>query len=520
VHLVKRIGGLCLSAVLLWGALYQFNSAFASGTEQEEKGDSPALTIYNQQFAVVRQKLPFDLRAGVNHLQVTDITAHLEPDSVILRSLDTGRHLQILEQNYRNDPVSQQLLLSLYEGKTIDFLQTEKDGTLRTVQGKIIRSGYVAHYAAFQMYGPQYAAQQAAVAQGSEQPVIEVNGKLQFSLPGQPLFPALADDTVLKPTLSWELLSDKPGAVSGEFSYVTGGMNWEASYNVVAPPKGSVLELVGWVTLDNQSGKTFHDARIKLMAGDVNKVSPPRGFAMNGMFAGMGGAVSQLGPPVKEKAFDEYHLYTLEHPTTLHDRETKQVEMVRAAGIQSKAVYVYDGFKIDQNYQNWSLETIRQQESYGILSNPKVWVMQELKNSPENHLGMPLPKGRVRFYRRDDDGQLEFTGENDIDHTPKDETIRLYTGNAFDMTGERSRTDYRADFNARWLDESFEIKVRNHKSEPVEVRLVEHLYRWTNWDIIKNSDPFKKLDSRTMEFLVQIPSGGEKTVSYKVHYSW
>ena len=278
--------------------------------------------------------------------------------------------------------------------------------------------------------------------------------------------------------------------------------------------------MVGWVTLDNQSGKTFHDARIKLMAGDVNKVSPPRGFAMNGMFAGMGGAVSQLGPPVKEKAFDEYHLYTLEHPTTLHDRETKQVEMVRAAGIQSKAVYVYDGFKIDQNYQNWSLETIRQQESYGILSNPKVWVMQEFKNSSENHLGMPLPKGRVRFYRRDDDGQLEFTGENDIDHPPKDETIRLYTGNAFDMTGERSRTDYRADFNARWLDESFEIKVRNHKSEPVEVRLVEHLYRWTNWDIIKNSDPFKKLDSRTMEFLVQIPSGGEKTVSYKVHYSW
>ena len=166
------------------------------------------------------------------------------------------------------------------------------------------------------------------------------------------------------------------------------------------------------------------------------------------------------------------------------------------------------------------MESIRQQESYGILSNPKVWVMQEFKNSSENHLGMPLPKGRVRFYRRDDDGQLEFTGENDIDHTPKDETIRLYTGNAFDMTGERTRTEYRADFNARSLDESFEIKVRNHKSEPVEVRIVEHLYRWTSWDIIKNSDPFKKLDSRTLEFLAQIPPGGEKTVSYKVHYSW
>ena len=159
MHFAKRIGGLCLSAVLLWAAFYQFNSAFASGTEQEQKGDSPALTIYNQQFAVVRQKLPLDLRSGVNHLQVTDITAHLEPDSVILRSLDTGRHLQILEQNYRNDPVSQQLLLSLYEGKTIDFLESDKDGTTRTVQGKIIRSGYVPH-----SYDPRNPYQQYAPA--------------------------------------------------------------------------------------------------------------------------------------------------------------------------------------------------------------------------------------------------------------------------------------------------------------------------------------------------------------------
>jgi hypothetical protein len=519
VKLAQWFGSFCLSVVVLGPVSYKFDRVFASGKEEELKGDAAALTIYNQQFAVVRQKLPLDLRSGVNHIQVTDITAHLEPDSVILRPLDPGRHLQILEQNYRNDPISQQLLLSLYEGKTIDFLETDKDGTVRTVQGKIIRSGYVPHYAAFQMYDAEYAAQQAAVAQGSEQPIIEVNGKLQFSLPGQPIFPALADDTVLKPTLSWELLSDKPGALSAEFSYVTGGMNWNASYNVIAPPKSNVLELVGWVTLDNQSGKTFRDARVKLMAGDVNKVTPPGSPTNGGTIAGLAGG-QFVGPPVTEKTFDEYHLYTLEHPTTLHDRETKQVEMVRAAGIQSKTLYVYDGFRIDQNYQNWPMESIRQQESYGILCNPKVWVMQEFKNSSENHLGMPLPKGRVRFYRRDDDGQLEFTGENNIDHTPKDETINLYTGNAFDMTGERTRTEYRSDFNARWLDESFEIKVRNHKSEPVELRVVEHLYRWTNWDILKNSDPFKKLDSRTVEFLAQIQPGGEKTVSYKVHYSW
>jgi len=521
MHILKLFVVATLSAALLSPAPGQFALALPSDKEQDQRDDAPSLTIYNQQFAVVRQKLPLDLRSGVNHVQVTDITAHLEPDSVILRPFETGRRLQILEQNYRNDPVSQQLLLSLYEGKTIDFLQTENDATTRVVQGKIIRSGYVPHYASFQRYGQQYAEQQASLAQASEQPIIEVGGKLQFSLPGQPLFPALADDTVLKPTLSWDLLTDKAGATSAEFSYVTGGMNWEASYNVIAPPKSNVLELVGWVTLDNQSGRTFRDAHLKLMAGDVNKLLPAAAqyFVRSGMVqAGVGGG--QFGPPVTEKTFDEYHLYTLEHPTTLHDRETKQVEMVRAAGIQSKSVYVYDGLKVDQNYQNWPLESIRQQESYGILSNPKVWVMQEFKNSSDNHLGMPLPKGRVRFYRRDDDGQLQFTGENEIDHTPKDELVRLYTGNAFDMTGERTRTDYRSDFNARWLEESFEIKVRNHKNEPVDVRIVEHLYRWTNWDLLKNSDPYKKLDSRTIEFSVQIPPAGEKVVSYKAHYSW
>jgi hypothetical protein len=523
MRLAQRIAGVCFSAALLFSVPCPFDPVLASDKDEDRKADAPALTIYNQQFAVVRQKLPLDLRAGVNHVQVTDVTAHLEPDSVILRSLDTGRRLQILEQNYRNDPISQQLLLSLYEGKTIDFLETDKDADTankRIVQGRIIRSGYVPHYAAFQTYGPQYYARQAVVAQGSEQPVIEVDGKLRFSLPGQPLFPALADDTVLKPTLSWELLADKPGASPTEFSYVTGGMNWDASYNVIAPPKSSVLELVGWVTLDNQSGKTFRDAHIKLMAGDVNKVPQPGLDRMEAFGMASGIAGGQSGPPLTEKTFDEYHLYTLEHSTTLHDRETKQVEMIRATGIQSRAIYVYDGMRVEQNYQNWPMENIRQQESYGVLSNPKVWVMQEFKNTAENHLGMPLPKGRVRFYRRDDDGQLEFTGENNIDHTPKDETIRLYTGNAFDITGERTRTEYRADFNARWLDESFEIRVRNHKSEAVEVRIVEHLYRWTSWDILKNSEPFKKLDSRTVEYVVGIPADEEKTLHYKAHYSW
>jgi hypothetical protein len=515
-----RIAARALTIVLCLLALLMviMGGAGARQSKEAAKNDaamSPALTIYNQQFAVVRHGLALDLKAGQNHVEVTDITGHVEPDSVFLRSLEEGRRLRILEQNYRNDPVSEQMLLSLYEGKTINFLAPDKT----TVQGKIIRSGFAPHSTV--MYGQRYYQAQAAyVQEGAGQPVIEVSGKLQFTLPGQPLFPALADDTVLKPTLSWELETDKAGKANAELSYVTGGMNWEASYNVVAPAKGTELELVGWVTLDNQSGKTFRDARIKLMAGDVNKIQPNeagRAIYTGSFQAGVG--VGE-GPQVTEKAFDEYHLYALERPSTLHDRETKQVEFVRASGVKSKTVYVYDGWKIDQNFRSWPMETIRTQDTFGTQSNSKVWAMQEFKNSSENHLGMPLPKGRVRFYRRDDDGQLEFTGENEIDHTPKDEMMRIYTGNAFDLAGERHRVDYKLNNQARWVDESFEIKVRNHKTTPVEVRIVEHLYRWTNWDISKSSAPFKKVDAQTAAFNVEIPPDGEKVLTYQVHYSW
>jgi hypothetical protein len=483
--------------------------------------DAPALTVYNQSFAVVRQTVPLDLKAGTNQVEITEITSHLEPDSVILRDLKTGRDLHILEQNYRSDVASQGRLLALYEGKTIEFLVPDREGNRRLVPGKIIRSGYTPHYQAYSGYGQQYyQAQQAYVAAGNGEPIIEIEGKLQFGLPGLPIFPALSNDTILKPTLSWLLQSDKPGATNAEFSYVTGGMAWHADYNVVAPVSGNLLEIVGWVTLDNQTGKTFPNAHIKLMAGDVNKIDPQN---MVGGLAAKSMAFERdeaRAPAVTERSFDEYHLYTLERPTTLYDRETKQVEFVRASGVPSQKLYIYDGVKLDQNYSGYSRENIRDMENFGIQSNPKIWAMVEFKNSKENHLGMPLPKGRIRFYRRDTDGQMEFTGENMIDHTASDETIRLYTGNVFDAVGERKRTYYKIDRNAHWVDESFEIKLRNHKKEPMDIRVVEHLYRWSNWEVQKNSDAFNKLDSKTIEFRVRVPADGEKIVTYTSHYTW
>ena len=220
-------------------------------------------------------------------------------------------------------------------------------------------------------------------------------------------------------------------------------------------------------------------------------------------------------PAVTEKAFDEFHLYSIARPTTLHDRETKQVEFVHAERIYAPTIYVYDGAA---GFQFYGLNYNRE---YGVSENAKVLVQREFVNAETNHLGMPLPAGKLRFYRRDADRQLQFVGENAIDHTPRNETVRLTTGNAFDLVGERKQTNFHVDTGDKWLDESFEIKLRNRKrDEPVEIRVVERLYRWSNWEITKKSDEFVKKDSQTIEFRVPVKPDEERTITYTVHYSW
>jgi hypothetical protein len=364
------------------------------------------------------------------------------------------------------------------------------------IQGKIIRSGYVPGGA-------------------TEQPIIEVNGIKQFSLPGEPRFPDLGDDTVLKPAFNWLLQSDKPGKFEAEVGYVTGGFDWSASYNLVSPEKGDLVDLVGWITMNNNSGKTFENAKIKLMAGDVNKIQPQnRPMLMEKAMLAM--PMSAAAPPaVSEKAFDEFHLYSIARATTLHDHETKQVEFVHAEKMFAPTIYVYDGAS---GYQFYGLNY---DQGYGQSDNKKVIVQHEFKNAETNQLGVALPAGKLRFYRRDSDSQLQFVGENTIDHTPRDETVRVTTGDSFDLVGERKQTNFRVDTGDKWIDETFEIKLRNHKKDaPVEIRVVEHLYRWSNWDITAKSDDFVKKDSQTIEFRIPVKPDEERIVTYTVHYSW
>ena len=444
----------------------------------------PALTIYNGGYAVVRETLPIDLKAGVNQVSFAGVTAQVEADSVILRDIKGIAEFQILEQSYRNDPVSQAMLLSLFEGKTLEFVRLETNKPDRVVTGKVVRSGFVP--------GGRYV-----------EPIIEVDGKLQFSLPGSPLFPSLGNDNVLKPTLNWKLNSASSGKINAEVAYLSNGFTWEASYNLVATDKSDLLDVVGWVTMNNQSGMTFTEAKIKLMAGDVNRAQPEyprvaRAMAMNAL-------TISADKVVTEKSFDEFHLYTLGNPATLRDKETKQVEFVRASGVKAERLYVFDG--ADQNRE-------------GSDSPGKVQVYREFKNSEVNKLGMALPKGKVRFYTQDGDRQLEFVGENRIDHTPKDEVIRVLTGNSFDLVGEHRMTNNTEDGANRLATQSFEIKVRNRKKEPVEIHVVEHAARGGNWTLTAQSQPHEKKDAQTFEFRVPLQPDEEKVITYTIRYTW
>lgn len=462
-----------------------------------------AITVYNGNFGVVRDTVPLDLSQGMTEQSYSGVTSQLEPESVILRDPTGKVALSVIEQSYRGDPVDQARLLQMFEGETINFLKVIDDEEV-IEEGKIIRAPSVV------MTTNQYGNQQ----QRTLEPIIEVDRQLMTRLPGTPLFPSLGDDSILEPTLSWKLHSDKEAAFDAQLSYLTGGMTWKSDYNLVLPEEGDEVTLTGWVSIENNTGTTFEDAGIKLIAGDVNKVQPApqvRGRVMEMAMS----ADHAAAPKVEAKKFDEFHMYSLPLKTSLRDRETKQVEFVRSEKVQTEKLYIYDGSGGMRYYGG-----LNTNQNYGQNKQPDVAIYREFKNSEGNGLGVALPAGKTRFYRMDSDGQLEFTGENTIDHTSKNETIRVYLGNAFDLVGERTRTDFYKHPSRGMMRETFEIEIRNRSEEEISVQIVEHLYRWSNWEIQKPSDEYTKKDSQTIEFPVTVGADEVKTVSYTVEYTW
>ena len=479
------------------------------------------LTVYNDNFAAVKEQRSLVLSRGENEVRISDITAHLEPDSVMVRGVHRPDSIQILEQNYQGDPLSQQLLLRDAEGAMIDFETIDpQTNQPRLIAGRVLRSGYFRDHSTWVgPFGRQYFERQSYLSnpRGGGEPVVEVGGKIRFGLPGIPLFTAPGQQKSLRPTLHWKLWSQDAGEHSIEFSYLTGGMRWEANYNATAPNSGDTFDIVGWATIENRSGKDFKQVDVKLMAGDVARVKPGE-RAIAKRFQATQSEYQRAPPGIAEEPFDEYHLYSLKRPATVLDREIKQVEFMRAAGVPARRLYVYEGWKRESHYRQTSATRIRGDANYGVLSNSKVWVMLEFQNSAASNLGMPLPAGRVKVYRKEETS--EFVGEDQIDHTAVDETLRLYTGNAFDLVGERRQTAFGHNSTHRWADEVFEIKLRNHGKDEVEIRVVEHMYRWTQWELHASSHEYAKTDARTIEFRPIIGPGAEETITYKVHYSW
>jgi hypothetical protein len=422
------------------------------------------VTVYNQNLALVKDVRTLDLGTGRQTFRLTDVSAQIDPTSVHLVPR-SGDGLVVLEQNFQYDLVSADKVLERYIDKELTVIG--KDG--KTTSGVLLSFD-------------------GASLVLDRQPGLSIVNRLEIK---EIQFPDLPGGLITKPTLIWQLENDGPARRDAQLSYLTGGLSWHAEYVAVVDENDKNLSWSGWVSLENHSGTTYPLARLKVVAGDVNRVTnlpPPSPRQKFEVMATVGDAA---GNQFEEQAFFEYHLYSLTRPTTLADKETKQLSLFPTTDVAASKFFTYERMRDPR----------------------KVRVTIEFKNSAQAGLGMPLPKGVVRVYKEDKSGAQEFVGEDRIDHTAKDETVRMAIGNAFDITGEYRQVDQRR-ISDKESESSHEIKVRNHKTETVTVKVVEHAYG--DWRVTTSSPDFVKKDATTMEFTVTIPPDGERVVTYTV----
>jgi hypothetical protein len=462
-------------------------SGRAGGNLVVAQGEGVELAVYNQDLALVKDHRSLDLSKGLNEVRFVDVAALIDPTSVHFRSLTDPTGTTVLEQNYEYDIVGSAKLLSKYVDQEISVVT--QDGQKYT--------------------GTLLSGADDVILQDTEGKVtvLKLDQIKEFS------FPALPDGLITRPTLVWQVNSTQGGAQDVEVTYLTNGVNWQANYIVVLADDDKSIDLDGWVTLDNHSGTGYEDAKLKLIAGDINR-APSQDYVVEKMV--LEAATATPAPQVAERGFFEYHLYEVQRPVTVKDQQTKQIEFVTASGVPAEKFFVYDGAQL---YYGGYYQPI-EDPGYGVSSNTKVMVMLEFTNGEEEGLGVPLPKGTLRVYKKDVDGSTLLVGEDSIDHTPKDEQIRIYVGDAFDIVGERIQTDFRLNSDDDWMEESYQITVRNHKDEDIEVRVTEHMFRWSQWKILESSHDFEKLDSQTIEFRVPVKANGETVVTYTVRYEW
>jgi hypothetical protein len=436
--------------------------------------ETVSITVYNSNIGLVKDVRRLTFPNGITELKFGQVAAKIMPQTVHIKSLSDPSRLQVLEQNYEYDLITPQKLLEKFVGKEITIL---KDGIevpitiLSTNQGLVYKLG----------------------------------GRIFTGHVSNLIFPQIPDNLIPHPTLVWLLENRGAEAQKVEATYLTQGISWKADYVAVLDSKDKNMDLNGWITLDNQSGATFQNARLKLVAGDVNRIVEQRGAADAARALA---EVSAKAPPVpfSQESFFEYHLYSLQRPTTIKDQQTKQVTLLSSDNVPVIKRYFYYGA---QQY-------LRQRHGVPV-SHQKVGVYVEIGNKKENRLGMPLPKGSVRVYKADGDGSLQFIGEDRIDHTPKDETIKIKMGDAFDIVGERKQTDWRK-IADHLYEVAFEISLRNHKDEPVTVSVIEPMLR--DWEILNSSHAYKKIEAHTAQFDISVPKDGETKLQYRARFKF
>ena len=446
-------------------------------------------------FAIVRDERELDLPAGRSQQRFSDVAAYIDPTTVNFVSL-TDPSTRVLEQSFQFDLVNSRKLLARYVGRPV---------TVERVQGGQVSS----------LAGTLLAAGDGLVLRANDGTVSTLREYAAIR------FPELPGGLITQPTLEWLLNSPRGGKQRTRVSYETGGLSWWADYNLVFKPgrdaNDGTLDLSAWVSIINLSGVSFRDSRLKLVAGDVRRAPPADARGTLRQMEVMATSAPDADAGFSEQAFSEFHLYTLGRRTDLPDNSTRQIELFdQVKQVPARKRLVYRALDAGGFYGSPALE-----REFGDSSSRKVAVLLEFRNDKSLGLGVPLPAGRIRVSQLDEsDGSLEFIGADRIDHTPRDELVRVQLGTAFDVVGERKQIDFAVDTRARWLEEEIEVKLHNRKDEAVEVQVIEPMFRSGAWKMLRETQAHAKLDARQIQYAVRLAKNGEAVLRYRVRYSW
>ena len=445
---------------------------------------SVAVTIYNGDLALVKDTRKVSLKAGLNALALRDVSAQIRPETALLRSINAPGSLMLLEQNFDFDLLTPEKLLEKYVGKTVGLVKTHPTTGVETTE-------------------------QATVLSANNGVVLRVGNRIETGVHGRIVYDDVPANLRDRPTLVTQINNKGVADQIVELSYLTGGLGWKADYVAELNDKENMLDLSGWVTLTNTSGASYKNAKLQLVAGDVNRVQPQMHPTM--MRKNMDMMTAEAAAPMTEEGLLEYHLYTLDRPTNIMEAQTKQVALLSASGIPARKELVLRG--AEYYYQG----------QYGeIGTKMKVGVFIEFENKEASKLGMPLPKGILRVYKKDSKGNAQFVGEDNIDHTPKNETVRLKLGDAFDVTADKKQTDFKVlpnpQKNHSAFESAYEIVLKNAKKEKVTVTVQEPISG--EWKIVSESHPHSKANSHLALWKIDIPAEGSTTLTYRAQVKY